>query len=50
MYAATSMPTCAGSSPKDRVLMTGFAGFELTSATGEKARWKPAMRASAAVA
>jgi hypothetical protein len=38
-----------GSAPYDRVLMTGLRGLTFTSATGAKAMWMPAARASSAV-
>src|SRR5450755_2055781 len=34
-------PTCLGSSPNDRVLMMGLAGFEFTSASGKKFQCTP---------
>ncbi len=49
MYAATSRAAAVGSSPNDRVLMIGFFGLLLTSATGENVRWIPTARASSAV-
>ena len=49
MYAAASRPTVAGSSPKDRVLITGLRGLLLTSTTGAKFTWMPIARASTAV-
>ena len=49
MYAATRSPTCSGSSPKERVLIMGFAGLELTSASGKKFQCTPMARDSSAV-
>ena len=39
MNAAPSRATSAGSSPKERVLITGFAGLLFTSRIGEKSMW-----------
>ena len=47
--AAPSRATSAGSSPKERVAMTGLSGLLLTSSTGAKGRWTPTARASTAV-
>jgi len=46
---APSTPTAAGSSPKERTLMIGLSGLELTSSTGAKGTWIPTARASRAV-
>ena len=45
-YAATSAPTRAGSSPYDRVLITGLRGLLFTSATGAKFTCTPSARDS----
>ena len=47
--ADPSRPTCSGSSPKERTLMTGFSGLLLTSRTGAKGTCTPIARASSAV-
>ena len=49
MKAAPSLPTVSGSSPNDRVAMTGLSGLLLTSTTGAKSQWTPTARASRAV-
>ena len=49
MYAATCCATSSGFSPKERMLITGFSGLLLTSATGAKIHWTPSARASRAV-
>ena len=41
--------TSAGSSPYERMLITGLSGLLLTSATGAKAQWMPRARPSRAV-
>ena len=41
--------TCLGSSPNERVLMMGFSGLELTSASGNQFHCTPMARASCAV-
>ena len=48
--AATSTPTARWVLPNERVLMIGFDGLLLTSATGENVRWIPTARPSIAVA
>ena len=47
--AEASRDTTAGSSPNERVLMTGLRGLLLTSATGAKLTCTPRARASTAV-
>ena len=49
MKAAPSRPTASGSSPKERVLITGLSGLLFTSSTGAKSQCTPTARASAAV-
>jgi hypothetical protein len=49
MNAFTIAATVFGSSPKDRVLMIGFSGLLLTSATGKNTQCTPSARASRAV-
>ena len=49
MNAATRSPTCAGFSPKERVLMIGLSGLLFTSATGNRFQWTPMARDSSAV-
>ena len=44
-----SVATSRGSSPKERVLMIGFAGLLFTSRTGANTQWIPTARASTAV-
>ena len=44
--ATPAVPTSAGSSPNDRVLMTGLRGLLFTSTTGAKLTWTPSARAS----
>ena len=46
--AAARRATSAGSSPNDRVLMTGLRGLLFTSATGAKLTCTPRARASTA--
>ena len=46
--AAARLATSCGSSPKERMLITGLAGLLLTSATGAKVQWMPTARASRA--
>ena len=43
----TIAPTLTGSSPNDRILITGLRGLLLTSATGAKSTWTPSARDSA---
>ncbi len=45
--AATCLATSAGSSPNERIPITGFCGFVLTSATGAKSRLTPTLASSA---
>ena len=47
--ALASAPTRAGSSPNERMLMTGLRGLLLTSATGAKLMCTPSARPSTAV-
>ena len=47
--AATRLPTCTGSSPKERVLMMGLSGLLFTSATGNRFHCTPMARDSSAV-
>ena len=49
MKAAPSRATACGSSPKERVLITGFSGLLFTSRTGAKSQCTPTARASTAV-
>ncbi len=49
MKAAPRRATVSGSSPNDRMLMTGFSGLLLTSTTGAKIQCTPRARASRAV-
>ena len=48
--AATCAATRAGSAPNERIPITGFSGFEFTSATGARFRLTPACRSSAPIA
>ena len=49
MNAAPSWATISGSSPNERMLITGLSGLLLTSTTGANAQWMPSARPSRAV-